>query len=168
MTDTQKLHLPSQAMSLLCWALFCAGACSAVLQIHQAGGQSHRPLLLPYCSAALLSAQLGWIWLSLAPVGWAPFSWTEGHPHQTIPCWDCHPTPTDLCFSALLSAPLTALWRKVQWDLQASRGTRSTGANPNTATATDRRRQSGTGSGGRLIFFLRPRPQWWRAEEKPP
>lgn len=129
------------------------------LLLCHAGGWSHR--FLSHCSSALLSARLGWTGLSSAPVGWAPFGWTGGHPHQSIPCWCCHPTPIDLRFAAFLSAPhpLTTLQRKVQGDLQGSTGTRSTGTNPNSPNAGKRKRQNGSRSGGGLLFSLKPRPQ---------
>lgn len=97
MTNPQKLHLPSQAMSLLCWLSF---AQVPVLQFHHAGGQSHRLLLLSYSSAALLSAQRGWVWLSSAPVGWAPFSWTGVTPTSPFPAGTAIQHPS-ICISAL-------------------------------------------------------------------
>lgn len=61
MTNPQKLHLPIQAMSLLCCLLcsFTASPCWRPVP------QAVAPFLLLCCTP-----------LSSAPVGWAPFSWT--------------------------------------------------------------------------------------------
>lgn len=128
-------------------AQFCIGACSAVSPRWRPVPQAVAPFL-QLCCTPFSSARVGLAQLSSSGLGSLQLDWS--HPHQPIPGWHCHPTPINLHFTAFPSAPhpLTALWRKVQRDLQGSRGIpTSTGANPNIPTARERKRQNSTCSG---------------------